>query len=294
MISSLWPPPHHPRPLPYHPRPLPQVYARHMTIALGFLTPRGVVVAADSQETYGEVKSDTTKVLTAFHTRAEEDEDDGAIAISGAGGSDYLAYIQQEITGAFRGRPQDTLQQFDKELRRLMKEFYKDHVIPFAAQRSNQHSVELVLGAQRRGDRRLWVTAESTVKACSYGAVGSGRAYAESVLRKFHVPDDSSADKLAAFAVFAAKQADLYCGGETIVAHISDNFFTGPSLGEVQRWESAFREYGKVDAAVVRYCLGLPHPDDAGTQPLRTITASLKKLRKILSSNRSAPPLPTQ
>src|SRR5208283_5317188 len=83
-------------------RPLPQVYpwkfpgrSRAMTIALGVLAKDGVVLAADTELTWGYLKTSGEKIWT---TEAET----GALAIAGAGPGGYLEAVSQQLIDDFQ------------------------------------------------------------------------------------------------------------------------------------------------------------------------------------------------
>lgn len=255
-----------------------------MTIALGILTPESVAIAADSQASYEDIgyKTEKGKISTGFHLRAEGDDEGGAIAVSGSGDSGYLDYMHQKIITAYRDNPGENVLQFSARLEDLVRNFYREHVIPFSPDPMKQPFLELIIGAERENERRLWVTDRDAVRMCHYAAVGSGARYAIRVLR--YLVDwraTASIKKLAAFAAFVAKEHDQYCGGETGIVCIKDNFFDYTSDETLEKWERGFKLYRKTERDALRYFLGFVEPDPQ--KQLKQMNSSLKLLRKMLA-----------
>src|SRR2546428_6976952 len=80
------------------PRRLPE--RKRMTIALGILAKDGVVLAADTQETYaGIFKVDQSKITAVLNGTPKAPR--GAFVVSGAGTAGHLDSIQQDLCEAF-------------------------------------------------------------------------------------------------------------------------------------------------------------------------------------------------
>src|SRR5260370_16462518 len=85
----------YPRPHYGYPQALKQMYSwrnprsMSMTIALGILTPDAVVIGADTEQTWGYLKTSGTKVFTK--------EAHGAIAVTGSGTTGYIEAFSQEL-----------------------------------------------------------------------------------------------------------------------------------------------------------------------------------------------------
>jgi 20S proteasome alpha/beta subunit len=263
-----------------------------MTIALGLLTSEGIVIAADSQETdeSAGTKEDVNKIAFGFQLRAENDEG-GAIAVSGSGGAAYLDYIFEEIIMSFRTSAKENVAAFGERLKRLVKEYYREHVVPYAQDpRLRAPDVQLIVGAQRRGEKRLWITEGSTVGPRMYGAVGSGQAHALRTLKRFfNWRDTEGGQLLAALAVFEAKRYDLYCGKNTSIVSLVDNFMQTPTTEDIYRWEKAFTEYSAIEAEMRRYCLSFRTKAETTEEPdvmLERLMSSLRSLRSRVASAR--------
>ena len=97
-----------------------------MTIAIGLLASDGIVLAADTQEIVGSMKSDESKLIVA--NRGAEKEKAGALAITGAGDAGYLDSINMEICTAFVAGKSWTGARLLAKLKKQVKEFHLEVV----------------------------------------------------------------------------------------------------------------------------------------------------------------------
>lgn len=212
-----------------------------MTIAVGVITEKYIVIAADSQESSGDMKLRTEKI-------AMRSGESRRVAITGAGDVGYLAYIKQEIGRLFLdGAP--SLDEFEQSLRSLMVEFYGTHCLPFAATSfGDALSVELIIGAIVNGETRMWVTNLSTVRRGSLiAAVGAGASWAMPIMRRFgYSPLNFQSSTLVALdAVFLAKERVEGCGKDTMLWMLTTDQ-QGMRIGDrdnIKLVEEIFREY---------------------------------------------------
>lgn len=266
-----------------------------MTIALGMLTPRGVIIAADSQEGTGfagDMKLSAHKIMTGLHVNTNVPSDRGSIAVSGAGFVGHLEFIKQEIIAAFNQNKDLPITSFDSELKRIIKDFYTEHVIPFSQYPpAERPEIELIIGAQRRRERRLWVTDMTTVRTCQYAAVGSGRIYALDILRRlFEWIDNDLAQVVAAYAVFVAKEKAEGCGKETEIVTIIDDFFDRkPDDNQIKAWENWFKSYEQLETQALRYTLGFPFRNEPynAEEVIDNVRAMLKSMRELFMPSNS-------
>src|ERR1700734_2368186 len=103
---------------------------KHMTIALGLIGNSGMVFAADTEETWGGVvKTASTKIISG--ARAGDGIDPYAIAVTGAGDSDYLQAVKFELLQKTLGNPGWQYAAMGPMTEEFLIEFYKKHVVPF-------------------------------------------------------------------------------------------------------------------------------------------------------------------
>jgi hypothetical protein len=101
-----------------------------MTIAIGLVATDGVVIAADTEEQIGSMKSDESKMLIA--NRGLANKKAGALVVTGAGDAGYLDSINMDICTSFFSAKSLSGARWVKTFRKQVKDFYRDHVIPFA------------------------------------------------------------------------------------------------------------------------------------------------------------------
>ena len=79
-----------------------------MTIALGLLASDGIVIAADTQETYsGALKVNHPKISGALN--GDRFNPEGVFIVTGAGSAVHLDPIGQELSDAFETKPPATI-----------------------------------------------------------------------------------------------------------------------------------------------------------------------------------------
>jgi hypothetical protein len=202
-----------------------------MTIALGILAEDGIVVAADTEESAGTLKSETTKILYVLGEIPAGDPgasnpappSSGVCLISGAGDSGYVSTLMLELADVFlddKTRVQKPLQQaFEDQI----KSFHSDHIIPFAAYPyDDRPSVEMLIAYNRSHQRGLLTSEKSAVcRKMPYAAVGCGSIFADILLgRLWRMADVKATQILAAYIVFMVKECVAGCGKLTQISAI--------------------------------------------------------------------------
>lgn len=223
-----------------------------MTIALGILAKDGVVIAADTQETYtGVFKMDQSKILGVTKPTS-------GFMVSGAGSAGHLDSISQALCDDFFGQEPTSLTDVEHMIASRVHDFHLRHIAPFGAWPDFERpSCSLVIGARRGSDCGLWITDKSTVHNGFYGAVGIGAAHANLLLGRLWREDGDAdfASLLAAYVVYHVKQHVDGCGSETNVVGMSE---TGTFVLEPERVELLEREFKRLTEKqdlVVQYIL---------------------------------------
>ena len=109
-----------------------------MTIAIGMLAEDGVVIAADTQESYGYLKGETGKVrvgagsiMTVLPKAGPKRNT--AFAVSGSGNSPYVEAIGPELVEIALKYQEAGPTRIESHLREHVRKFYEKHVIPFSS-----------------------------------------------------------------------------------------------------------------------------------------------------------------
>lgn len=267
-----------PKPLP-RPKPLKRSeVGRRMTIALGILASDGIVIAADSQETYGDYfKAFALKIHRAMtHSNIHSDVK-SAIVITGSGASVYLDAVSQEIIKEFHSRQHRTVDDLELHLKQFQEDFWAKHVTPLLPHIDRQF--ELIIGAEIEGRCRLWRTDANVIKPSeSFEAVGTGHSYARMAIER-HVYDLSAQNAaiLAVLGVMRAKEYDNYCGKSTMVTIVKENRTYTVPWYLIEQAEKLFRKYAGYDHSAFVHALASERLEDS--KRLQNLNESLTSLR---------------
>jgi 20S proteasome alpha/beta subunit len=179
-----------------------------MTIAVGVLATRGVVLVADTQLTYGTfAKSQGGKIMAVTRRRS------GAFALTGATDRiGYLSAVGETLADDFMAKV-DTTDKAKSALRfaELLHEFHARHVVPFP----DLPSVELLIAYGKGEEFGLWQSDRSTLsERHDHGAVGIGAFVANVLLGRLWKPglDVPTAVALAIYVVSVVKGSVDGCG----------------------------------------------------------------------------------
>lgn len=135
---------------------------KQVTICIGMLCTDGVIVGADTQETYGGEIGYVTK-LFPFST------DKNKAIVAGAGPSHFIDYAKDRIFSdvlSTAGNPQE----FEQKLRSLMLRLYADEFKKYPTDEISEKNMQLLVAAQfDRGVPTLY-SADSTLVRRIYGS----------------------------------------------------------------------------------------------------------------------------
>jgi hypothetical protein len=200
-----------------------------MTIALGIIARDGLVVAADSEESSGYLKTDELKILTVMGSHSS-----GAGLITGAGTSDYIDALKYDIADLFLDHPELNDKALQRALGQFLKQFYEDHVIPFAVYpEDDRPDLRMLFGVHRGFHSHLFFTNRSVVgRAGPYKTIGMGSTFAKMLLDRLWRPnlDVKSAEVLAAYVIFMAKESVESCGKFTSISTLH-----GPTVQDTEQ-----------------------------------------------------------
>jgi len=273
-----------------------------MTIALGILATDALVVAADTEESDGYLKSLQSKIRvstqmeltgsigngpgTGVPSRAQQS---AASAIVGAGTAGYVDAVRDRLWQPCLDNSKRDDPEFIRSIELPLSAFYRDHVIPFGSFRSaDRPEFELLLAASHKDAapqniHRVFVTDNTTVRRCSrYAAIGSGGVFARMLLKRLYPEsalDMPSAAILAAYVTFQVKESIPGCGKftEIVVLKRGDRLYLPWRL--LRDMETVFLEHARLEGAAVACAL-------AATSSAET--AALKQLHKVFQNFRRA------
>lgn len=276
------------------PRPCPPKRQRpattRMTIAVGIVSFNYLILAADSQEGWGGPKRNTRKIEVAALKGRNKLR--GRLAVTGAGDSDYLAYLKSRITqqssslvlsaSGFEDSIEDVIQS-------EMHDFFGAHFVPLAHLESRDAQPELIVAARMRDRMGLWTTRGTTVRRVGVGgvAVGSGALWSRTVLDQdiaSYLPSLHSATVTACYAIFSAKEHAEGCGNDTDVVSLGSDDGSLLQVAipeEVRRAEEVFRKYDAMQKGTLRTLVGSPLRPIVSNQAELRLSAMREELSQI-------------
>jgi 20S proteasome alpha/beta subunit len=234
-----------------------------MTIAVGIRAYNGIVIAADSEESWDIFKFDQGKIKTAYH----HDESSGkpktcSCAITGSGASGYLKAIQDRLaTTVIDTDAAVELEELRQLIEKDLSGFYNQHVIPFSADPFRDRTdFGLILGASNSRGHELWSTDLSTVTRERAITSGIGGPYARVVLDRIlqagEAIDVSTAAIMAAYAIFGAKETTGGCGKHTHLICLQKGRMVGISEAVMAEIESLFKEHFEIEKQLFHLIFG--------------------------------------
>lgn len=219
-------PPAHP-PYPRIPRAVPRRWPerKRMTIAIGILCQDGIVIAADTEEVAGYMKSVQSKIMTILDSARTRPR--GICAIAGAGHAGYIDALTEEIGDVFLNDTGVAGSQLKKTFGRCISDFYRENVVPFAAYPiADRPSVELLIAVTRQHQYQLFQTDQTTIRTrVPHAAIGVGAPFAKVLLDRFWSPrcDTQLAQMLAVYVIYMVKEHIPDCGKFTDVTTLHGN-----------------------------------------------------------------------
>jgi len=230
-----------------------------MTIALGMIARHGLVIAADTEMSWGvDRKTDGSKIA-AFT--------DAGVAIAGAGNGDFIDALTARLHGLLRARNRTkNLQEILKAVRRETMDFYRQNIAPLS---DPDCEVSLLIGIERGGRTALWKVYKTTVQAYDCAAIGAGSQEADILFGEFfgstRKPDFSlvAARATAAYMIHIVKERVQTCGKRTEIVLIGgservETFSRGDM--QVLDWHVSEILEGQVQAA--QLALGFDRSDE--------------------------------
>jgi hypothetical protein len=229
-----------------------------MTIDIGMLGADGIVLAADSEESWGDgfqYKTETVKIWSAG--RSEGGKEPVAIALAGSGDSDYLQALKLEVlTHAFG--PGWTFDSSQSRTEQRLLEFHSRHGIPFE---SDDPYLELLIGVSAPQHQTLFSTKKTLTKPSvhKYECIGCGREYATLLLSQFYAPNQLNSETCARVAIYVMDRVKDFiggCGKDTQVVVMKAGKTVKLSLDCVRETESILRRASTLESKTIHWLCG--------------------------------------
>ncbi len=249
-----------PQPRPRYPKPSRKIHgAQKMTITLGILANDGIVLAADTEVSWGDTrKTEGTKIALW----PEE-----GLAIAGAGNVDYIAALSERVHAAVLGVKTADMGLIRRKIQHALVNFHRDHILPW-----NDPSLDvwLFIALQRKEARVLWVTSKATMRPIVCAALGAGSAEADALLAQFFGRAKKpslnlvTARLMAAYITYVAKDRVPGCGKNTDVVLIADGIAEQLSRSDVNNLEGTVDDFLELQTRAAQLAFGyIPVDDEA-------------------------------
>jgi hypothetical protein len=267
-----------------------------MTICLGVLAGDGLIIAADTEETDGFLKTNQQKISVSVnihliasvnakkHTKGKVGVPPVATcAIAGAGNAGYLDSITPLLAKDF-GDGKKSVEASQGDAGKTVRTFFREHVIPFAAYPLLERpDFAMLIGTTQTGGPNILLASEKTVlRQCApYAAVGVGATFAMLLLKRLWPQawvDKKSATLIVAYIMFLVKESVENCGKFTdiVVLHDGTRHYLPWQVG--RELETMFLRYWRLEADAMLSLFGMSPRHQQ--QSVRHVTDIFKAFRE--------------
>lgn len=221
---------------------------KRMTAITAFQCHDGLVMAADTEETYPDNKAYSFKLFPV-------ERDDKRLCVSGAGGGYLIDYAKDQIVAALDAGIAD-MASFEIRLREVMRNLYEKEFPLYPVDHESERQIQLLVGAQFKG-RSAWflpslfecqsnLVTKLTNVAQRGRILGSGEVLKETVAQFARWGLDVELAELVSFYImYEAKRNFSGVGGKTHVFTMrrdgTTNYYTGRHLRERESVLDGFR-----------------------------------------------------
>ena len=185
-----------------------------VTIIAGFRCDEGIVICADTQETFQGAKHQVPKLR--FEPTEWEGEHEMAAAFCGSGHGPFIDKIIENIWQEIQACSalDDACETAEKTIKETYREFGRIY------QRGACPEVDLIFGIKASGASRLFSAAGPLLTEKPYSAWGSGKYMADFLAMRMYGNELNLRQLviLAAYILFQAKEHVDGCGGESHIA----------------------------------------------------------------------------
>jgi hypothetical protein len=207
---------------------------RGMTIAIGYRCKGGVILCADTQETYDGTKRNVPKLIVKEST--VPDGPPLVLAVAGAGHGPFIDRLVSDMWKAIAGRR--NTEQAIAAADDAILDHYDRYSKSFGGKIPD---AELIYAIRSTEDARLFHASGQIVNECQSQSVGVGHILADYLNDRLHIRDIGLSYMLQV-AVYILKETKKYvdgCGGESHIMVLPDS---GPYLPILPQDEVEKRE----------------------------------------------------
>ena len=234
-----------------------------MTVAAGFLCKDGIIVAADTQESYGYPGALKSEVLKIDHSQ----QSTWSIAIAGAGDSGYVQMCAQKIlnsTAITENSPCPSVHTVES----IAMEIFRNYMLPLSAYpTADRPTAHMVIATQPKNGSGSVVEWNGTsfVSQFPFVFVGAGGQMGSHLAKKFgHSLWGNPVNKSAGLVIYIMDQVKAMvegCGGDTNVIILrQDGQVRRIYPGQVKSLEEQYRrlDFGSVNSLADKILENMP------------------------------------
>lgn len=223
-----------------------------MTLALVLACKDGIVLAADSQETYANLP-----LMRRDKHRPKIIKINDSIMIAGAGSVNFLQQVEEELRAyiATERLPQNEgCLKIKEKVQLMVHATRKNHLERMKALYGNETALQLapsgqLIMASHDCDsapklNAFLIDGDGDIeRITTYQPIGSGMLYAELILKDYYHPDLTTEDgkRLAYWTVSDTKEVDNNVGPPIVIATITEKGANYVSESEVEALEEAYQ-----------------------------------------------------
>ncbi len=210
--------------------------SKAVTIVLGIKTPQGVVLSADTQESYqGSHKVNRPKLV--YHSETNICDLAIGMAVAGSGLGPSIDKVTTQMWEAIQEAT--SLDEACLKAENAIKDFYREY-----RELTELDNDELIYGIGASGATRLFHAWGPVVNETNRRASGYGQAVADFLLRHFRdTTHITNAMSWAIYILYSAKTHADYCGGDThcaVLQNDGQNYLLKPD--HIKAMENVFEK----------------------------------------------------
>ena len=228
-----------------------------MTIALGILASDGIVLAADTELSWGDVRKTEGAKIAIWPNEG--------LAIAGAGNANYIEALSERVHAAVQRHTTPDVTKIRRDVQAALVKFHYDHILPW---NDPTLDVDLLIALRRGAVQVLWVTYKTTMRPCVCAAIGSGSVEADSLFVQFFnltkrpSLDLVTAQVMATHLAHVAKERIPGCGKNTDVVLITNGSVEQLSRGDVNGLESCVGDVLELQTRAAQFAYGYVRVED--------------------------------